>query len=81
MREDPTWAMEARKTVNSTGDRPTLFQNRLHKSPGSGRGMPSALRGQGRGAGGKDRTSKGKGGRKSTTREQGKAATDPDADQ
>ena len=79
MREDLTWAMEARKTV--TGDRAPLFQNRLHKSPGGGRGMPSALRGQGRGAGGKDRTSKGKGGRKSTTREQGKAATDPDADQ
>jgi hypothetical protein len=79
MREDLTWAMEARKTV--TGDRVPLFQNHLRKSPGGGRGMPSTPRGQGKGAGGKHRTGKGKDGLKSTTREQGKAATDPDFDQ
>jgi hypothetical protein len=39
MHEDFTWAMEARKTV--TGDRNSLFQNRLRKTPGGGRGNPT----------------------------------------
>jgi hypothetical protein len=60
MREDLTWAMEARKTV--TGDRGSLFGNRLHKSPGGGQRHPTAhsSRGQGRGTGGKG-SGKGKG--------------------
>ena len=77
MREDLTWAMEARKTV--TGERAPLFQSRLRKSPGGGRGNPSAQRGQGRGAGGKERTGKGKGGPKSAQRDKGTADTDLDA--
>ena len=60
MREDLTWAMEARKTV--TGDRNTLFQNRLRKSPGGRqRYTPAPGTGRGRGAGGKGGTGKGKG--------------------
>jgi hypothetical protein len=60
MREDLTWAMEARKTV--TGDRNSLFGNRLHKSPGGGQRVPTAQssRGSGRGTGGKG-SGKGKG--------------------
>jgi hypothetical protein len=60
MREDLTWAMEARKTV--TGDCGSLFGNRLHKSPGGGQRNPTAhsSRGQGRGTGGKG-SGKGKG--------------------
>ena len=77
MREDLTWAMEARKTV--TGERAPLFQNRLRKSPGGGRGIPPAQRGQGRGAGGRERTGKGKGGPKSAQRDKGTADTDLDA--
>ncbi len=41
MREDLTWAIEARKTV--TGDRGSLFGNRLHKSPGGGQRNPTTL--------------------------------------
>jgi hypothetical protein len=78
MREDLTWAMEARKTV--TGERAPLFQSRLHKSPGGGRGNPSAHRGQGRGTGGKDRTGKGKSNTKSAPRDRGKAEADPDSE-
>ncbi len=60
MREDLTWAMEARKTV--TGDCGTLFQNRLRKIPGGGQRYSSAPgTGRGRGAGSKDGTGKGKG--------------------
>ena len=60
MREDLTWAMEARKTV--TGERNTLFQNRLRKSPGGGqRHTPASGTGRGRGAGSKGGTGKGKG--------------------
>ena len=64
MREDLTWAMKARKTV--TGDRNTLFQNRLRKSPGGGQRYPPApgtggKDGRGRGTGGKGGTGKGKG--------------------
>ena len=60
MREDLTWAMEARKTV--TGDRNTLFQSRLRKSPGGGqRHTPAPGMGRGRGAGGKGVTGRGKG--------------------
>ncbi len=60
MREDLTWAMEARKTV--TGDRNTLFQNRLRKSSGGGqRYTPAPGTDRGRGAGGKGGTGKGKG--------------------
>ena len=77
MREDLTWAMEARKTV--TGERAPLFQSRLRKSPGGGRGIPPAQRGQGRGAGGRERTGKGKGGPKSAQRDKGTADTDLDA--
>jgi hypothetical protein len=77
MREDLTWAMEARKTV--TGDRAPLFH--LRKSPGGGRGIPSAQRGQGRGAGGKERPGKGKGGHNSSHRDKGKAEADPDSEQ
>jgi len=78
MREDLTWAMEARKTV--TGERAPLFQSRLHKSPGGGRGNPSTHRGQGRGTGGKDRTGKGKSNTKSAPRDRGKAEADPDSE-
>jgi hypothetical protein len=50
VREDLTWAMEARKTV--TSERPPLFQSRLRKSPGGGqRNQPAAARGQDMGAG------------------------------
>ena len=66
--------MEARKTV--TSDRAPLFQNRLRKSPGGGRGLPTAHRGQGRI---KERT--GKGSHKATSRDKGKADADPDSDQ
>ncbi len=77
MREDLTWAMEARKTV--TGDRNSLFQNRLRKTPGGGRGHPTAQsRGQGRGAGGKGSTGKGKGNNKKVSWDKGKADADPD---
>ena len=77
MREDLTWAMEARKTV--TGDRNSLFQNRLRKTPGGGRGNPTAQsRGQGRGAGGKGSTGKGKGNNKKVAWDKGKADADPD---
>ncbi len=52
VREDLTWATEARKAV--TTDRPPLFHHRLHKSPGGGqRNQLVAARGLGRGAGGK----------------------------
>ena len=78
IREDLTWAMEARKTV--TGERAPLFQSRLHKSPGGGRGNPSAHRGQGRGTGGKDRPGKGKSNTKSAPRDRGKAEADPDSE-
>ena len=79
MREDLTWAMEARKTV--TGERAPLFHNRLRKSPGGGRGISSAQRGQGRGAGGKERTGKGKGGHKSAQRDKGQVDANVDADE
>jgi hypothetical protein len=79
MREDLTWAMEARKTV--TGERATLFHSRLHKSPGGGLGNPSTPRGQGRGTGGRERTGKGKGGNKAANRDKGKADADPDSEQ
>jgi len=79
MREDLTWAMEARKTV--TGERAPLFHSRLHKSPGGGRGNPSTQRGQGRGTGGRERTGKGKGSNKAANRDKGKADADPDSEQ
>ncbi len=49
MREDLTWAMEARKTI--TGDRGSLFGNRLHKPPGGGQRIPAAHSGRGSGRG------------------------------
>ncbi len=78
MREDLTCcAIEARKTV--TGEHNSLFQNRLRKSPGGGRGHPTAQsRGQGRDAGGKGSTGKGKGNNKNVSWDKGKADTDPD---
>jgi hypothetical protein len=79
MREDLTWAMEARKTV--TGERAPLFQSCLHKSPGGGRGNPSAQRGQGRRAGGKERTGKGKSHNKAAPRDKNRADADPDSEQ
>jgi hypothetical protein len=79
MREDLTWAMEARKIV--TGERAPLFHSRLHKSPGGGRGNPSTQRGQGRDTGGRERTGKGKGGNKAAHRDKGKADADPDSEQ
>jgi len=66
MREDLTWAMEARKTV--TSDRSTLFQSRLRKSPGgSPRHPPASGAGKGRGAGGRHGSGKGKGPDKKVT--------------
>ncbi len=79
MREDLTWAMEARKTV--TGERAPLFHSRLRKSPGGGRGNPSTQRGQGRGTGGRERTGKGKDSNKTANRDKGKADADPDSEQ
>jgi hypothetical protein len=59
MREDLTWAMEARKTA--TGDGSSLFGRRPHKSPGGGQRNPTANgRGQGRGTG-NNPSGKGKG--------------------
>jgi hypothetical protein len=79
MREDLTWAMEARKTV--TDERAPPFQSLFHKSPGGGRGNPSAQRGQGRGAGGKERTGKGKSHSKAAPRDKNRADADPDSEQ
>jgi hypothetical protein len=50
MREDLTWAMEARKVA--TSENSSLFGGRPRKSPGGGQCNPSAHgRGQGRGTG------------------------------
>ena len=81
MREDLTWAMEARKTV--TGDRSTLFQSRLRKSPGGGQRHPSAPGvGRGRGTGGKHGSGKGKGPDKKVKWDKGhaEAGADPTDD-
>ncbi len=60
MREDLTWAMEARKVA--TGDGSSLFGSRPCKTPGGGQRYPNGGgRGQGRGAGGQNGTGKGKG--------------------
>ena len=60
MREDLTWAMEARKVA--TGDGSSLFGGRPRKTPGGGQRYPnSGGRGQGRGTGGQHGTGKGKG--------------------
>ncbi len=60
MREDLTWAMEARKTA--TGDSSSLFGGRPRKSLGGGQRHPTAHgRGQGRGTGGQGSSGKGKG--------------------
>ena len=72
MREDLTWAMEARKTV--TSDRSTLFQSRLRKSPGGGqRHPPASGAGKGRGAGGRHGSGKGKGPDKKVKWDKGQA--------
>jgi hypothetical protein len=77
MREDLTWAMEARKTV--TGERGTLFQNRLRKSPGGGQRYPPAPgTGRGRGTGGKGGAGKGKGSDKKVKWDRGHADTSSD---
>jgi hypothetical protein len=60
MREDLTWAMEARKVA--TGDGSSLFGGRPRKTPGGGQRYPnSGGRGQGRGTGGQHGTGKVKG--------------------
>ncbi len=72
MREDLTWAMEARKTV--TGERAPY--NRPRKSPGGGQQHTAAHgRGQGRGTGGKG-SGKGKGATKKVTWDKGKSDVD-----
>ena len=77
MREDLTWAMEARKTV--TGERNTLFQSRLRKSPGGGqRHTPAPGTGRGRGAGGKGVTGRGKGSGKRVKWDKEQPDTSPD---
>ena len=76
VREDLTWAMEARKTV--TSDRPPLFQSRLRKSPGGGqRNQSAAARGQDRGAGVKG-SGKGKGKPRKVQWDKSKADAEPD---
>ncbi len=68
--------MEARKAV--TNDRPSLFQSRLHKSPGGGqRNKPAAIRGLNRGAGGKG-SGKGKGKPKKVQWDNAEANADSD---
>jgi hypothetical protein len=60
MREDLTWAMEARKVA--AGDGSSLFGSRPRKTPGGGQRYPNGGgRGQGWGAGGQNGTGKGKG--------------------
>jgi hypothetical protein len=60
MREDLTWAMEARKVA--VGDGSSLFGSRPRKTPGGGQRYPNGGgRGQGQGAGGQNGTGKGKG--------------------
>ena len=77
MREDLTWAMVARKTV--TGERNTLFQSRLRKSPGDGqRHTPAPGTGRGRGAGGKGVTGRGKGSGKRVKWDKEQPDTSPD---
>ncbi len=72
MRENLTWAMEARKTV--TSDRSTLLQSRLRKSPGGGqRHPPASGEGKGRGAGGRHGSGKGKGPDKKVKWDKGQA--------
>ena len=72
MREDLTWAMEARKTV--TGERAPY--NRPRKSPGGGQQHTAAHgRGQGRGTGSKG-SGKGKGAAKKVTWDKGKSDAD-----
>ena len=76
VREDLTWAMEARKTV--TSDRPPLFQSRLRKSPGGGQGnQPTVTRGPDRGAGAKG-SGKGKGKPKKAQWDKSRAEADSD---
>jgi hypothetical protein len=76
VREDLTWAMEARKTV--TSDRPPLFQSRLRNSPGGGqRNQPAVTRGQDRGAGAKG-SGKGKGKPKKVQWDKSRAEADSD---
>jgi hypothetical protein len=72
MRGDLTWAMEARKTV--TGDRNTLFQSRLRKSPRGGQRHPPAPgAGRGGGTGGRHGSGKGKGPDKKVKWDKGQA--------
>ena len=72
MREDLTWAMEARKTV--TGERAPY--NRPRKAPGGGQQHTAAHgRGQGRGTGSKG-SGKGKGAAKKVTWDKGKSDGD-----
>ena len=72
MREDLTWAMEARKTV--TGERAPY--NRPRKAPGGGQQHTAAHgRGQGRGTGSKG-SGKGKGAAKKVTWDKGKSDVD-----
>jgi hypothetical protein len=60
MREDLTWAMEARKVA--TGDGFSLYGSRPRKTPGDRQRYPNGGgRGQGRGTGGQNGTGKGKG--------------------
>ena len=79
MREDLTWAMEARKTA--TGDGSSLFGGRPRKSPGGGQRHPTAHgRGQGRGTGGQVSSGKGKGKPKKTKWDSAKGADPTETD-
>ena len=78
MREDLTWAMEARKTA--AGDGSSLFGRRPHKSPGGGQRNPTANgRGQGRGTGNHS-AGKGKGKPKKIRWDPEKGESDPTTD-
>ena len=79
MREDLTWAMEARKTA--TGDGSSLFGRRPHKSPGGGQRNPTANgRGQGRGTG-NNPSGKGKGKPKKVKWDSDKGESNPTTDE